>query len=228
MATIQLSSLLSPTPTAGGTWTDTGTLTGPTAPVLWDGTIDFSGFADGLYEYTYTVTPVGTGDDAVAVVTINVSTGIPLNNDECAGALASLIREDGTTSATKSNQSMAGDCGSGGQVAATDSGETIPGTWPAGTYSDMWYYLTVEISSATAELAITVDSSAYSSPLINPTIAVYSGTCGALVLETSVGPASTNVAATSQILTTGTYDFYVRVGGLTANKGKFTITYTIL
>jgi hypothetical protein len=137
MSTINLYNQLECT-SANGTWAYTGTLSpAPTAPATYDGTVDFSGYDTGLYEYTYT-TPgnktvkvsidwVGSGEDRIH----NVYTGainIPLNT-------ISNIQEF----YADNNLDY---CDSGGfnkPTATSTSMFDLPSYFPANISGDLWY-----------------------------------------------------------------------------------------
>jgi len=223
MATIQLIGELTPTPTAGGVWTYTGTTTpNPAPPIVSDGTIDFAGYANGNYEYTYTVTPVLGCNPTSSTVTVALNTGIPMANDNCGSTFINVL-SDGTSD-TVANQNFAGECP--GNLPATDSGVAIASNWGSGVYVDGWYRLDAEVTAASATLTIEVTSSPYPSgeQLINPVIAVYTGTCGSLVEDGSNGVFGSTVNVYQDVLTTGAYTFYVRVA-TASTPGKFTINY---
>jgi hypothetical protein len=138
MSTINLYEQLECT-AANGTWAYTGTLSpAPSAPATYDGTVDFTGYDTGLYEYTYT-TPilnktvkvsidwVGSGEDRIH----NVYTGaitIPLTT-------ISNIQEV----YADNNLDY---CDSGGFNKPTATSTTLfdlPTYFPANISGDLWY-----------------------------------------------------------------------------------------
>lgn len=138
MSTINLYNQLECT-TPNGTWAYTGTLSpAPTAPATYDGTVDFTGYDTGLYEYTYT-TPilsktvkvsidwVGSGEDRIH----NVYTGavtIPLTT-------ISNIQEF----YADNNLDY---CDSGGfnkPTATSTSLFDLPAYFPSNVSGDLWY-----------------------------------------------------------------------------------------
>lgn len=226
MATIKLSDSLAGI-TELGTWTYTGaTAPNPVAPGTWDGIVDFTGFADGNYEYTYTVTSL-TGCTDISVTVIVLGTSLTLSNDECLGGLSNFL--DVThDSRVYTNQDMKGTCP--GTAAATLTATAIPASWGIATYvGDMWYQIDVEVATGTALFGVTVDSSAYAigEQLINPVIASYTGSCAVLVIEDDVTSTSSTQAIMNNVLAVGSYSYFIRVGGTQNNTGKFTITFTL-
>lgn len=138
MSTINLYEQLECT-AANGTWAYTGTVSpAPAAPATYDGTVDFSGYATGLYEYTYTTTIlnktvkvsidwIADGEDRIH----NVYTGaitIPLNT-------ISNIQEF----YADNNLDY---CDSGGFNKPTATSTTLfdlPTYFPANISGDLWY-----------------------------------------------------------------------------------------
>ena len=143
MSTINLYNQLECT-SANGTWAYTGTLSpAPTAPATYDGTVDFTGYDTGLYEYTYT-TPggktvkvsidwVGSGEDRIH----NVYTGaitIPLTT-------ISNIQEF----YADNNLDY---CDSGGFNKPTATSTTLfdlPSYFPANISGDLWYQVELPV-----------------------------------------------------------------------------------
>jgi hypothetical protein len=226
---VNLSELASVTQdiTPGGSWADTGVNTGPTAPVLWDDDIDFTGFPLGVpYEYTYSVTPLGVCDVATSVITVIPEDHRPNVQDDCAENIIVALKEDSITSVSRANQKMAGECP--GLAAATVSGEPQPTSWGAPTYLDMYYKILVAVGTSVT-LNISVNSVGYpiDSQLLNPVLALYSGaSCAALVEETSIGPLTLNFTELNYPLAAGSHELWARVGGTAANAGDFTINFT--
>jgi hypothetical protein len=197
---------------------------------LGDGSVDFTGYATGVpYVYRYTVPSTCVGEpDLEADVTINLNQATVLGNDNCLGASASFLIQGGQNTATFSEQNMAGECP--GVAGATWSGEPVPASWTAATYTaDMWYLVSIEISDGSAFFEAIVNSGDYAEgeQLINPVIAGYTGDCLSLVENDTANPTTQTYAVMSQTLTSGTYDFYIRVGSAQDNEGKFIIQFNL-
>lgn len=218
--------------TGGGTWTKLSVY-GPAAPGTPTGTIDFSALTTGVATYRYTVTNAGCSDNTE--VTFNVNPHLTVVNDEC--ATASTISFGGKDlSSILGSQTIKATCP--GPVAPTLSVTALPSSWNAGTYaSDVWYeftapaapvYSVTPIVYENYPITISVEGSAYgqTAGIKAPAIAVYTGTCGALVLDraASVTANKQNVSVTVPFGTgTTSKTYFVRVSSTTGNEGTFNV-----
>jgi len=179
---------VTPLGNVSGSWAYTGTANPfPAAPALYDDDVDFTGFAEGYYEYTYTTVLNGKTD--AKKVGISLNNYAALANDLCAGAIAMAFPTASGSRTELLLQNNGGSCP--GVGVATDSGEAIPGAWGAGPFAgDIWVKFNVPAGVAAADITFTVFSGAYGSEgATDIYLALYDGSCGALsLLDTGIPP----------------------------------------
>lgn len=217
------------TPTISGTWTRKSA-TGPAAPGVYNGTLDFSSFAgsEAVYCYEYSVTSGGTTDTATINFVMDPYESVI--NETCAASTAvSLSLTQGSTGSI-TNIEMEQNCP--GSVGATDSGVANPASWSiSGSSVDMWYKVSLPLSADEYTFAITVSSVNYTDAdaLKYPKIALYSDCTPTIIDSTNAtnerlatlyhSETTTPVSATT---------FYIRVGAESGEEGKFNITLETL
>lgn len=196
--------------TTGGTWTKVSG-PGPSAPLTYNDSIDFTGTSDGITIYEYEVT--SSTCTHTALVQYVSTTPLDRINDDCSGA----------STLYTSTQVLYNDERCPGLVAPTNSGVTLPTTWPS-LEPDLWYKFYIPTSTVNLAYEIIVDGSIYSDGIQQPMIAVYDGTCGALnELDSNVGAYKT-ASVSFTVLSASTPEIiYLRVASTTANAGQFDI-----
>lgn len=217
------------TPTTGGTWTRKSA-TGPAAPGVYNGTLDFSAFAssEAVYCYEYSVTSGGTTDTASVNFIMNPAEIV--TNETCATATAlNLALATGST-AVLNNVEMEANCP--GSVGATDSGVANPASWSISASSvDMWYSVTIPASATEYTFGITVSSTNFTDAdaLKYPKIALYSDCTPAIISSTNATNERTATLFRSETTTpVSATTFYIRVGAESGEEGKFNITLEML
>jgi len=210
---------------------------GPAAPLTHNGSIDFSStLTSGQAVYRYVVTSGSCTDETF--VTFNVEAHLTAPNEDCATAQTFSFGGQNTNSIVGSQTNKAS-CP--GLNPVTMSATAVPSSWNLGTYaSDLWYefiappapvYSTTPTSYENYPITVSVEGAPYGQELgiKAPAVAVYSGNCGALVLEkaTCVNQNKQNVTTTLSFGTgTANRTFYVRVACLDNYQGNFNLRVT--
>lgn len=222
--------------TPGGTWTNLGTASpSPAAPGIYSGTVSFTQgtHAVGDHTYRYSVTS-GSATDTKDVVISFYSYGVPSNN-ECAAATSISFGGKGT-STTTTTQNLDATCP--GFAAATLSATVLPSSWGSSTFvSDVWYTFTASPSYdvltgtyLTYPIAVTLAGNNFSitDGIYAPALALYSGTCGALVEENSSLANVSSQNITGQVTMSGSTSktFIIRVSAISGYEGKYTLNLT--
>lgn len=222
--------------TTGGTWTNLGTASpSPAAPGTYNGDITFTQgtHAAGTHTYRYTVTSGSASDTADVEVTF-ITHAVPSNN-ECAGATVLSISGRGGNS-TLSDLNLAEACP--GNAAATLSVTALPTAWGAYSFtSDVWYtftatpyYDTISMTYLDYRILVTASGTNYGTEegIFFPAIAIYDGTCGALVERSATLTTSESQTVSAQANMTGSTSktFFVRVSAVTGYEGKYSINLT--
>ena len=215
MATVTPYDDLTGPKTISGTWTKISG-PGPAAPGAYNGTMNFTGTTDGESVYEYEVTS-GSCTHTTSI-TYNSITPDTRVNDDCAGSLT----------ITNLSSQLYNDERCPGLAAPTDSGVTTPAMWPA-SEPDIWFRYFVNTSTTDVDLEFRIDSSSYSDGIHQPMLAVYTGTCGALVEEDSVvGTSSVAINNVTIPLASTPETIYIRVASIPATAGQFDIIITEL
>lgn len=217
-----------------GTWSNLGTASpSPTAPVLYNDDITFTQgtHAAGTHTYRYTVTS-GSATDT-ADVEVEFITYSPPSNNECAGATVLSFSGRGGTS-TLSDQNLEATCP--GYAAATLSATPTPSSWGLFSYnSDVWYaftatpyYDTIALEYIDYPILVTINGANYGvdEGMFASAVAIYDGTCGALV-ERSANVADVNAQnITAQVTMSGSTskNYFIRVSSITGYEGKYSVT----
>ncbi len=222
--------------TPGGTWTNLNTASpSPAAPGTYTGTVSFiqGTHAVGDHTYRYTVTS-GSATDTKDVVISFYSYGVPSNN-ECASATSISFGGKGT-STTTTTQNLEATCP--GFAAATLSATALPSSWGTSTFvSDVWYTFTASPSYdvltgtyLTYPIAVTLSGNNFGTTdgIYAPALALYSGTCGALVEENSSLANVSSQNITGQVIMSGSTSktFIIRVSAISGYEGKYILNLT--
>lgn len=221
-------------PSDSGTWTYTGSgSTGvaplpPDPPTLFDDDIDFDGVDAGTYPYTYTVLDCDS-NPITATVTYTVIDQIPISNDVCSGARTLVFPYQGGVSKL-TNQTFIGSCP--GPAAPTLSAFSIPTGWGSTTFSaDLWYKVTFDVDYPVPPIivmSIDVDGTPYGTEGISqPFIAVYSICDEDEVIHAESPVESQQVTVVIDNVFNADFTYYIRVGVLPGNEGKFDINITV-
>lgn len=214
--------------TTGGTWDFVGSqLSYPTPPSAYNANMDVSTFKAGMYNYTYTVTN-GTCTSVISYV-LNLKNSRNSFNNECIGAITINTHNLLSTGiSTLTNQYLSDEdlCASDNAIlSATLSVDTLPTNWSPSPTADTWYKILLPQSNTTGSIVtITFNSIEYDDTgLSDSYVALYTGTCGALVEEDSVPPSQENTVSISyEIPTSNTNPYlYIRIGSV--NGGYFNI-----
>lgn len=216
-----------------GTWSNLGTASpSPTAPVLYNDDITFTQGTDaaGTHTYRYTVTNGSATDTADIAVTF--ATYSPPSNNECAGATVISFSGRGGNS-TLSDQNLEATCP--GFAAATLSVTALPSSWGLFSYtSDVWYaftatpyYDTISMTYVDYPILVNINGANYGvdEGMFASAVAIYDGTCGALV-ERSANVADVNAQNISaQVTMSGSTakNYFVRVSSITGYEGKYSV-----
>ena len=216
-----------------GTWSNLGTASpSPTAPVLYDDDITFTQgtHAAGTHTYRYTVTSGSATDTADVAVTF--ATYSPPSNNECAGATVISFSGRGGNS-TLSDQNLEATCP--GFAAATLSATPTPSSWGLFSYtSDVWYaftatpyYDTISMTYIDYPILVNINGANYGvdEGMFASAVAIYDGTCGALV-ERSANVADVNAQNISaQVTMSGSTskNYFIRVSSITGYEGKYSV-----
>ena len=216
-----------------GTWSNLGTATpSPAAPVLYNDDITFTQGTDaaGIHTYRYTVTNGSATDTADIAVTF--ATYSPPSNNECAGATVISFSGRGGNS-TLSDQNLEATCP--GFAAATLSVTALPSSWGLFSYtSDVWYaftatpyYDTISMTYVDYPILVNINGANYGvdDGMFASAVAIYDGTCGALV-ERSANVADVNAQNISaQVTMSGSTskNYFIRVSSITGYEGKYSV-----
>lgn len=216
-----------------GTWSNLGTASpSPTAPVLYNDDITFTQgtHAAGTHTYRYTVTS-GSATDTADVAVQFITYARPSNN-ECAGATVISFSGRGANS-TLSDQNLEETCP--GFAAATLSATATPSSWGLYSYSsDVWYaftatpyYDTISMSYVDYPILVNINGANYGvdDGMFASAVAIYDGTCGALV-ERSANVADVNAQNISaQVTMSGSTakNYFIRVSAITGYEGKYSV-----
>lgn len=144
-----------------GTWSYVGTTTPhPPAPNTYNGTIDFAGYAAGLYTYRYTKTTSGVTATADVAITWRGSSPVR-TNDTCTTAfeIPGTLVKPFTIVVQDDNRALCPDLKAPSIPSPTD----YPAQWNQGTYSgDLWYKLSLPVRTVSYVLEVSVSSANYS------------------------------------------------------------------
>ena len=150
MSTINLYEQLECT-SINGTWAYTGTVTpNPAAPATYNGTIDLTGYATGLYEYTYT-TP---GSKTVKVTVEWIADGVDRIHNIAAGAITIPITSISNIQEFYADNNL-GYCDSGGFNKPTLTSTTeydLPSYFPVDVSGDLWYQAELPVCAEAYEV----------------------------------------------------------------------------
>ena len=150
MSTINLYDQLECT-SINGTWAYTGTTSpAPTAPSTYNGTVDFTGYATGIYEYTYT-TP---GNKTVKVTIDLISDGEERIHNVYTGAITIPLPTISNIQAFYADNNL-DTCDSGGFVKPTLTSNSLfdlPTYFPANISGDLWYQVELPVCKEAYEV----------------------------------------------------------------------------
>ncbi len=216
-----------------GTWTNLGTASpSPTAPTSSADSIDFiqGTHAAGTHTYRYTVVSGSATDyQDVAITFITYS---PPSNNDCASSTIISFGGRGTN-ANLSNQNLLATCP--GFAAATLSSPSVPSSWGLYSYtSDVWYsftaapyYDTISMTNIDYPINVSISGIPYGTEegIYAPAIAIYDGTCGALVDRSSNVSAVSSQNISGQVVMSGASSktYYIRVSSITGYEGKYSV-----
>lgn len=209
-----------------GTWTRVST-SGPTAPVTYNGTVDFASFPAGNYVYQYTVTVGSVVDTSQVTVAWQ---GIAPNrvNDICDTAkFISGVEEPGTT-ATLSDANDA-DCPNR-KAPNTPSPSDYPATWNQGTYTgDLWYYIRPGTRDLIYTVFLDVNSNNYAAGAAGFAVEVFTSTTFDCDPKTLIGSHVADKTSTqlkySFLIAPGTDPYiFFRIVSITAGDYDISIT----
>ena len=206
--------------TTGGTWAFTGSdISYPLPPSAYNAPMNISSFKTGRYVYNYTVTN-GTCT-SVATYTLNLKNSKSSTNNECTGATTINVHNLTTVgTSTLTNQYISDEdlCTTDLAVkGATLSVTTLPTNWVPSPTVDLWYKILLPQGTTSAfSIAITVNSEDYGDGLQDATLAIYTGTCGALVLVDSVPTTQSDLVTIPYEIANGNTDpyLYIRIGSI--------------
>jgi len=153
MSTINLYEQLECT-SINGTWAYTGTTTpNPAAPASYNGTVDFTGYATGIYEYTYT-TP---GSKTVKVTVDWVADGVDRVHNVYTGALTIPITSISNIQEIYADNNL-DYCDSGFNKPTTTSTTLfdLPSYFPSGISGDLWYQILLPVCKEAYEVSVSV------------------------------------------------------------------------
>lgn len=210
----------------GGTWTRISA-SGPTAPVLYNGSIDFAGVDADAYIYEYEV------GDSTAEVTINWGGDAPDRyNDECATSAGISAGNNPPFEYIYDDDSRA-ICGI--QKISTMSLAPAPSSWNQGSYSgDLWYVFLANGSVTNYMIQIEVSGEPFGSTgIYSPAIEIFTNltTEGCVDIVTQANAASTIGQQTVVTFISIPGDEVVRVvkfrvSSVSGYEGEFRITIT--
>jgi len=222
---------VTPLGNVSGVWTYTGTANPyPAVPAAYNDDVDFGGFAEGYYEYTYTTTLNGKTD--AKSVGINLNNYAALANDNCSGAIAASFPTASGSRTELLLQNNGGECP--GVGVATDSGEAIPGGWGAGPFAgDIWVKFNVPAGVSAADTTFTVFGGAYGPEgATDIYLALYDGSCVSLnLLDIGIPPfPGAGITTIPDYAVTnagpGVKTFWLRIASLASTAGKVDVTIT--
>ena len=219
--------------TPSGTWTNLGTASpSPSAPGTYNGDITFTQgtHAAGTHTYRYTVVSGSASDTADVEVTFITHT-VPTNN-ECSGATSITFSGRGANTSL-TDLTLAEACP--GNAAATLSVTALPSAWGAYSFtSDVWYtftatayYDTISMTYVDYPILVSINGANYGTDegIYAPAIAIYDGTCGALVERSAALASSSTQSISAQANMSGSTSktYFVRVSSITGYEGKYAI-----
>lgn len=213
--------------TTGGSWSYIGSLSpNPDAPSTYDDSIDFEGFAAGIYTYRYTVTLDGETHTADVAIEWQGDGSAPVN-DECDGAkfVSGII--DCPINATV-NYNTAKQCVFG-IAAPSDSGEAIPKSWALSGYGgDLWYRFIPPNCNVGYTMSVTTSGGGTISDANGVAMAVYFGNCDSLndVTSGSSDSNSGDLSLTFSVPANNTNVYYVRIASVTSGTGSLSVECT--
>lgn len=155
MSTINLYEQLECT-SINGTWAYTGTTTpNPAAPSTYNGTIDFTGYATGIYEYTYT-TP---GSKTVKVTVDWIADGVDRIHNVYTGALTIPITTISNINEVYTDNNL-DYCDNGFNKPTTTSTAIfdLPTYFPSNISGDLWYQILLPVCLEAYEVNVTISS----------------------------------------------------------------------
>lgn len=208
----------------GGTWSwVSGPGSHPTPPVLYNDSIDFTGYSDGSYVYRYTSTCLTCND--TADVTYVVGSQTSPSNDEC--ATAASISYGSAVPAT-SFLFARDDEQCPGLSLPTLSAESVPVLWTLTPAHDIWFTVTLPDPSLVGvyNFTVTVDGSEFGVYGIDrPMLGVYGGnTCGGKKFVDAGTATAQTISRTVVMDISSELIWYFRVASATGNEGQFRIT----
>lgn len=203
--------------TINGTWANAGgTTPAPAPPGTYNGTIDLTGYTDGTYRYSYTVTLSGKTD--VKYLSIPYVTPSDRSNEVCTNALPIFYNNNTGGYQDQYNYTDCTDL-----KAPAASIVALPANWTAASYSgDLWYKLTM---NKDAFISLTIDSTGFNNGMINPAVAIYISCSTTLVTAVQGINNLVNIDWTHIGVTPETY--YIRVACPIGKEGKFNLSVVI-
>lgn len=216
-----------------GTWSNLGTASpSPAAPVLYNDDITFTQGTHAAGTHTYRYTVINGSATDTADIEVEFITYSPPSNNECAGATVISFSGRGANS-TLSDQNLEATCP--GFAAATFSATPTPSAWGLFSYtSDVWYaftatpyYDTISMTYIDYPILVNINGANYGidEGMFASAVAIYDGTCGALV-ERSANVADVNAQNISaQVTMSGSTskNYFIRVSSITGYEGKYSV-----
>jgi hypothetical protein len=177
--------------------------------------LDFTGIPDGTYTFEIEGTNASPCSNTnTLTMNVTVATVSDPSNDLCAGATALTFSD----LVVKNNQTNLNNCPVTG--APTDSGETPPASWAGSSSGDLWYTFT-----CTDAANLTPYIYMKGGTVASTQIALYSGSCGTLVLEADKASLTSEVSLDSSDYTTLVLatQYWLRVSTVSGDEGTFKI-----
>lgn len=222
---ITLYNELQGTKTTGGTWTRVSA-TGPSAPGTYNGTIDLTGYASGIYIYRYTVT--SSGKTTNSDLSINWNTPPTVHNNNCTGATliaTHTLTRSGETEVTGLSISNNGTCADATD-STLDATTALPTQWGVTATADNWFKVRLpQGNTSPFEVIVSLVTDSYGEQGVEDImVALYTGTCGSLTLKNAEGPVSRTQLLSSIALIPASNSseyMYIRVGIPASTTGLY-------
>lgn len=205
----------------GGTWARISS-SGPSAPVAYNDSIDFTGTASGDYVYEYTV------GSSKAQVTVNWTVTPDRNYTTCSNAFYINSGQPPPYKYTIQDDSRE----SCGDVTISSDQETpLPGKWVYTPYSgDLWYFFLTNAKDTAYPILFTVDGDSFPDTGIKgPAIEVFtydtSETCAdkVQITQAAASPGKGSISASITIPANTTKIVAFRVTSPSGSEGEFNI-----